>query len=252
MASPYGRSIEPEKPCVHPGDSANPREQPILRDVQYLTHRRIRLVLLAVWAIIGMLGIVQLITAEGRADTAPRPEHETEGYASWYAGKFQGRLTANGETFDTNLMTAAHKTLPFGTIVEVTHIGSGRAVEVRINDRGPFVEGRVIDLSRAAAEALAMTAEGIAPVRLRIVAEPEPPTHRIQIASFSSAESAIRVRDRIRSSGVAADIERAGDLHRVVVPGVAQDSLDGTLERLAELGHARVLVRTERRSGVGD
>lgn len=205
-----------------------------------------------VWAIIGMLGIVQRITAEGRADTATRPEHETEGDASWYAGKFQGRRTANGEIFDTNLMTAAHKTLPFGTIVEVTHIDTGRTVEVRINDRGPFVGGRVIDLSRAAAEALEMTGEGIAPVRLRIVAEPEPPTHRIQIASFASAENAARVRDRIRSNGVAAEIERAGDLHRVVVPGVADASLAVTLERLAELGHERVLVRTERGNGVRD
>lgn len=208
--------------------------------------------MLALWAIIGMLGIVQRITAEGRADTTTRPDHETEGFASWYAGKFQGRRTANGEIFDTNLMTAAHKTLAFGTVVEVTHIGSGRSVEVRINDRGPFVEGRVIDLSRAAAEALEMTAEGIAPVRLRIVAEPEPPTHRIQIASFASAESAARVRDRIRAGGLAAQIERSANVHRVVVPGVAQASLDATLERLVDLGHERVLVRTERESGARD
>lgn len=204
------------------------------------------------WAIIGLLGIVHRITAEGRADTVARTEHETDGYASWYAGKFQGRRTANGEIFDTNLMTAAHKTLPFGTVVEVTHVGSGRSVEVRINDRGPFVDGRVIDLSRAAAEALEMTAEGIAPVRLRIVAVPEPPTHRIQIASFSSAENAARVRDRARSNGVAAEIERAGDLHRVVVPGVADSSLNLTLERLAALGYESVLVRTERDTGTRD
>ncbi len=220
--------------------------------MQYLTHRRIRLIVLAVWAIIGLLGIVQRITAEGRADTAETPEHETAGYASWYAGKFQGRRTANGEIFDTNLMTAAHKTLPFGTVVEVTHIGSGRSVEVRINDRGPFVDGRVIDLSRAAAEALEMTAEGIAPVRLRIVAEPEPPTHRIQIASFASAAGAAGVRDRIRSNGVAAEIEQAGDLHRVVVPGVADAALELTLERLDALGYESVLVRMERETGRRD
>ncbi|TVR05053.1 MAG: septal ring lytic transglycosylase RlpA family protein, partial [Spirochaetaceae bacterium] len=76
-------------------------------------------------------------------------EHELDGLASWYGGKFQGRLTANGEVFDTNQLTAAHRTLPFGTIVRVINPVSEQQVVVRINDRGPFVEGRVIDLSRA-------------------------------------------------------------------------------------------------------
>lgn len=92
-----------------------------------------------------------------------------EGYASWYGGKFQGRLTANGETFDTYKLTAAHRTLPFHTIVKVTNLKNGKSVEVRINDRGPFVRGRIIDLSKAAAEEIDMTGDGVARVRLEVV-----------------------------------------------------------------------------------
>jgi rare lipoprotein A len=75
-----------------------------------------------------------------------------------------GRLTANGERFNTHTMTAAHRTLPFGTRVRVTHQRTGKSVVVRINDRGPFVRGRVIDLSKASAQAIGMS--GVAPVRL--------------------------------------------------------------------------------------
>jgi rare lipoprotein A len=79
------------------------------------------------------------------------------GKASWYGPGFHGRLTANGERFNTNALTAAHKSLPFGTRVRVTNGRTGRAVVVRINDRGPFVQGRVIDLSKAAAKAIGMS-----------------------------------------------------------------------------------------------
>lgn len=79
------------------------------------------------------------------------------GVASWYGPGFHGRLTANGERFNTNSLTAAHRTLPFGTRVRVTNARSGRSVIVRINDRGPFIKGRVIDLSKAAARAIGIT-----------------------------------------------------------------------------------------------
>ena len=95
-----------------------------------------------------------------------------EGLASWYGGKFQGRLTSSGEVFDTNLFTAAHKTLPFGTLVRVTNLASGLSTVVRINDRGPFIEGRIIDLSKGAAEKLGMIQRGVIPVGLRIVRWP--------------------------------------------------------------------------------
>lgn len=91
------------------------------------------------------------------------------GMASWYGPGFQGRMSASGERFDQNSLTAAHRTLPFGTIVNVTRTDTGDSVRVRITDRGPYAGGRVIDLSRAAASAIDMIAAGVAPVRITIV-----------------------------------------------------------------------------------
>ncbi|MFO1172262.1 MAG: septal ring lytic transglycosylase RlpA family protein [Hyphomicrobiaceae bacterium] len=88
------------------------------------------------------------------------------GIASYY---WQGRLTANGERYRPDGISAAHKTLPFGTRVKVTHIASGRSIVVRINDRGPFVRGRIIDLSRGAAGALGIKGAGLARVRIEVV-----------------------------------------------------------------------------------
>lgn len=91
----------------------------------------------------------------------------TIGIASYYADRFQGRKTASGEPYDTAAFTAAHRTLPFGTMVTVTHISTGDSVVVRINDRGPHSQKRIIDLSKAAAKALKMYTKGIARVSIR-------------------------------------------------------------------------------------
>lgn len=91
-----------------------------------------------------------------------------KGKASWYGGKFHGRKTASGERYNQWAMTAAHKKLPFGTHVRVTNLNNGRWCIVRINDRGPFVWGRVIDLSAAAAKQIGVYSAGIAPVRLDV------------------------------------------------------------------------------------
>jgi rare lipoprotein A len=98
---------------------------------------------------------------------------EQEGLASWYGGEHHGRRTASGEPFDMRALTAAHPTLPFGTRLRVTSLASGRAVEVRVNDRGPFVDGRVLDLSQEAARRLGALGAGIVRVRLRIVGLPD-------------------------------------------------------------------------------
>ncbi|MEB3282651.1 MAG: septal ring lytic transglycosylase RlpA family protein, partial [Lyngbya sp.] len=92
-----------------------------------------------------------------------------EGWASWYGPGFHGRLTANGERFNQYEMTAAHRSLPFGTTVRVTNTNNGRSVVVRINDRGPFSGGRIIDLSVAAAEAIGMISSGVAPVKVEVL-----------------------------------------------------------------------------------
>ena len=89
-----------------------------------------------------------------------------EGNASFYGGKFHGRKTASGAIFNKHAMTAAHRNLPFGTRVRVTHVRNGRSVVVTINDRGPFIKSRIIDVSRAAAEQLGMVQQGVARVRL--------------------------------------------------------------------------------------
>jgi rare lipoprotein A len=93
----------------------------------------------------------------------------SDGQASWYGEKFHGRPTASGETFDQNALTAAHRNLPFGSVVGVTNMRNGKSVKVRINDRGPFVRGRVIDLSRRAADQIGMITAGVVPVRLKVI-----------------------------------------------------------------------------------
>lgn len=90
------------------------------------------------------------------------------GMASYYGVNdgFNGKKTANGEIFNTHKLTAAHKTLPFGTVVKVTNLSNGESIKVRINDRGPYIKGRIIDLSAKAAEKLDMTSKGVAQVKL--------------------------------------------------------------------------------------
>src|SRR5262249_10410144 len=98
-------------------------------------------------------------------------DYDHTGTASWYGSDFHGRRTANGETYDMNGLTAAHTTLPMPTIVRVTNLDNGRSVVVRINDRGPFVEDRIIDLSRAGARELGFEGQGLARVRVTVLRE---------------------------------------------------------------------------------
>lgn len=111
-----------------------------------------------------------------RATQAPelvgvRVISQQQGMASWYGPGFHGRRTANGERFNQNAMTAAHRTLPFGTRVRVTNKNNGRSVTVRINDRGPFIRGRIIDLSIGAAGRIGMVNSGVAPVRVEVLGQ---------------------------------------------------------------------------------
>ena len=104
-----------------------------------------------------------------REQTSQQKSGSETGVASYYADKYHGKPTASGETFDMRALTAAHPTYKFGTRVKVTHLENNRSVIVRINDRGPFVKGRVIDLSLAAAKELDMVKSGLAQVKLEIV-----------------------------------------------------------------------------------
>lgn len=122
------------------------------------------------WICGGLLwGLVGLVLLAGCATPLPKPKAPVAaeiGLASYYADRFHGRQTANGERYDRQALTAAHRHLPFGTRVSVTRLDDGRAVTVRINDRGPFVHGRIIDLSHAAAQKLGMLRLGVVKVRV--------------------------------------------------------------------------------------
>jgi rare lipoprotein A len=202
-----------------------------------------------------------------------------EGLASWYGGKFQGRRTASGEIFDTRQFTAAHKSLPFGARVLVTNLSNGRSVTVRINDRGPFVAGRVIDLSLAAAAAIGLAGRGVAAVRLEVLAgdaageprpeagphdagpvsassdpggqpagsgQPGPVTYRLQLGSFRQRANAEGLLARLADAGLAAELEAAGGgITRVVLRSVPFAELSGLRQRLAAAGWAEALVRLE-------
>ncbi|MEZ4818730.1 MAG: septal ring lytic transglycosylase RlpA family protein [Bdellovibrionota bacterium] len=124
--------------------------------------------------------------------TSTTSQVQNVGYASWYGGKFHGRKTASGEIYDQDLMTAAHKTLSFGTLVRVTNLDNGKKTIVKINDRGPFVKGRIIDLSREAARRIDMLSTGTAKVKLEFLTQA--PANQgqfiIQTGSFSDPENA--------------------------------------------------------------
>ncbi|BEQ15005.1 septal ring lytic transglycosylase RlpA family protein [Desulfoferula mesophila] len=140
---------------------------------------------------------------------------EQRGLASWYGPKFQGRLTSSGEVYDMEKMTAAHKLLPMNTWVEVVNQDNGKKAVVRINDRGPFVDGRIIDLSKAAARELNVIGPGTAPVFIRALASPPssttpPPANApsavvklgpftVQVGAFTSESNAYRLAATLRT-----------------------------------------------------
>lgn len=124
------------------------------------------------------------------------------GLASWYGKPYHGRPTSSGEIYDMNTMTAAHRTLPFQTWVRVTNLENQRVTTVRINDRGPFIEGRIIDLSRAAADAIGVLGPGTALVRLEVVqgAPGEAGAkalYSVQVGAFLVEENAVRLQARL-------------------------------------------------------
>lgn len=172
------------------------------------------------------------------------------GKASWYGGKFQGRQTASGEIFDTNLMTAAHKTLPFGSLVKVTNLENGKTVVVKINDRGPFVEGRIIDLSRAAAEEIGMVGAGVADVSLEILSREIPQysgpsgTVTVQVGAFKNRENAEKTKEYLKRRGLLPDIQQSeGGIFRIVFNAVPEPDLEGMLNKLKHLGYPNPLVK---------
>lgn len=153
-----------------------------------------------------------------------------EGIASWYGPDFHGKLTSNGEVYNMNSMTAAHKTLPFNSIVVVTHRESGKSVTVRINDRGPFVGDRIIDLSYGAANKLGIAETGTAPVNLRVVrgAISSPPRnasgasankaiYSVQVGVFGELENARKISQQFNNSRIYTVNQNNRKLFKVLV-----------------------------------
>jgi rare lipoprotein A len=115
---------------------------------------------------------MMVVLVYGCAATAPQPELLPEmlrGIASWYGEEFAGRTTANGEIFDPQQLTAAHRTFPFGTVLDVTNTNTQQTVRVRVNDRGPYIGGRILDLSYAAAQQIGLIEPGVGPVQIAVV-----------------------------------------------------------------------------------
>lgn len=165
------------------------------------------------------LGVFLFVTSCGVIKrTSPEPVGDGNGavigsgIASWYGPNFHGKLTANGERYNMNDYTAAHKTLPFNTMVRVDNVENGKSVVVRINDRGPYIDNRIIDLSRKAAQHIDMIGSGTASVRLQVVREGDRPidqqnissseTFTIQLAAFESESEAISKSNQISGSRV--------------------------------------------------
>jgi rare lipoprotein A len=138
----------------------------------------------------------------------PVTSMEEVGMASWYGAPHHGRRTASGEVFDMHQLTAAHKTLPFGTRLLVTNRDTSQSVEVRVNDRGPFVGGRILDVSYAAARLLGAVGPGLIPVRVRVLSLPARSStgdgpYSVQLGSFTTRARAEALRDSVNGATIA-------------------------------------------------
>ena len=190
-----------------------------------------------------------------------------KGLASWYGAKFHGRPTASGEIYDMNRISAAHKQLPLGTVVLVKNRDNGRKLRVPINDRGPFIEGRIIDLSVGAARRLEMFGQGLANVRIKVVRLP-PKKRRlpisyparggretradrnrgsgftIQAGAFRERSSAVALARRLRRELDLDNVKitRGGGVHRVRIERKRRQAADDVLQRLKDAGIAAFLM----------
>jgi rare lipoprotein A len=217
---------------------------------QYALVSRARRAVLASTAIIAL-------ACGGRRDgsgtgAAPARVSET-GVASWYGPGFHGRPTASGEPFDQNDLTAAHRTLPLGTRVGVTNLENGMTVRVRINDRGPYADNRIIDLSRAAAERIAMIGPGTARVRVEVLDSPvrvdairTAVLYTLQLGSFTERENAERLRERANEFGDAVVVPvrlRNSTVYRVQLGAfTTRAQAESEAQRVRRAGHQVVIV----------
>ena len=194
--------------------------------------------------------------------------------ASFYAEKFHGKRTSNGEIFNMNDLTCAHKSLPFNTILKVTNLSNGKSVQVRVNDRGPFVAGREIDLSKAAAKKIGMITSGTAKVKIQIVKmgkndklsqqtaksaakmmekiEPKKQVqinpnkmYEIQIGSYSVKDNATKVGQKIKKAGIKNVVLRKSKTnYQVVIKDISGSKVNETKKTLAKIGFTEILIKS--------
>lgn len=194
--------------------------------------------------------------------------------ASFYAEKFHGKRTSNGEIFNMNDLTCAHKSLPFNTILKVTNLSNGKTVQVRVNDRGPFVAGREIDLSKAAAKKIGMINSGTAKVKIQIVKmgkndklsqqtaksaakmmekiEPKKQVqinpnkmYEIQIGSYSVKDNATKVGQKIKKAGIKNVVLRKSKTnYQVVIKDVPGSKVNEIKKSLAKIGFTEILIKS--------
>lgn len=221
---------------------------------------------LALSGVLTLVAVFAFFSACTSARRGPEPRVVERGVASWYGPKFDGRATASGERFDMYAMTAAHPSLPFGTVLEVRNLDNGKTCRVRVNDRGPFVRGRIVDLSFAAARALDMVGAGTARVELAVVSPhgpgpvlasaPPPPmpprdeeatepdaVYTVQVGAFSEEDRAETLRDLLAVRYPSATVRSDGTWHRVQVGRFEDRAAAEALRReLQRLGWAALVV----------
>ena len=197
--------------------------------------------------------LVSLFLASCASVTHPPSEANLTGIASWYGPNFHGKTTSNKEIYDMNDLTAAHNSLPFGTYVVVTNLNNGRSVTVRINDRGPFVKGRIIDLSYAAAKAIEMVGTGTAPVRLEILTEISPKKSSqkfsVQVGSFVRENNARALKNELqryfKNIYITRFKTRNQIYYRVRIKAKNQEAARAVAKRLLAAGYSAIVLEEQ-------
>lgn len=177
------------------------------------------------------------------------------GISSWYGPNFHGKLTANGEIYDMNGVTAAHRTLPFGTILLVENLDNGKTVQVRVNDRGPYAKNRIIDLSKGAAERIDMIGPGTARVRLYLlegdlensrVTDLKVPTYTVQLGSYKDIQQAELHVKKLEGTRIETIETDESTFYRVYFGTYTDpDEARQEMQRLNNLGHAGFVKQIE-------
>ncbi len=189
-------------------------------------------------------GALICVALWGTTIAAPITAWDQVGVASWYGGIFQGRQTASGETYNTHAYTCAHRTLPFGTRLQVTNLANGKTVEVRVNDRGPYASDRIVDLTWAAAHELGMIQDGTARVHLHTTDDMIPPVQfTIQIGAWRELRNATMHRQQLEAHGFHPIAHLGSDgITRIQLENVGEPQVYALSQSLQALGYNSLFI----------